>query len=551
MSENVLLPAPLGVRAEPEMREGEVAIVVTWQPSILAAPLIGGYKIYRREGGEPAFAEIGTVGSKQSSYKDRAVVSGRRYFYSVTTIDTSTPPKESDKSKPVESYYLAPPEKTAAKLLSFKQPQARVEAADGEATVTIGWDALSDPHGLLGGINVYRRDVFEAGEFARIDTVKPGETAYSDREVKAGRTYEYKLSAIDQNSPPRESAKGDAIRVYVPYVVPAPEGLQASKQMSGTILTVTLSWNPVEMAPGIVEYVVYRKDADSAEDYRVIATTAATTFVDAPFGWRFSYIVSAKDRRGTLEGAKSSPVNIQAYDLTPPARVRCDPNYDGKEARIGISWTRPLNIPIELISGYNVYKVREGDEAEQEKLTAVAQSLDPRSPMLHWEDKTVIPGHTYSYSVSALTNSTPPQESHLSPQVSVNIPSDAQIEELVYRAFKTHEEAQRTMNPDLLKEVGVPPWLEVEMRGIKLKIQSCREGIDTFTVNAITVIEFQSFHVSGHEISIEATFNLALAHYYCSTKQLERRDPDVAHRAQLIFAKEADKWLLTKMNRLS
>jgi hypothetical protein len=59
---------------------------------------LAGYKIYRSESEAGEFQEIATVASTESIYIDKAVKPGVKYYYTITSMDSSNPPNESSRS---------------------------------------------------------------------------------------------------------------------------------------------------------------------------------------------------------------------------------------------------------------------------------------------------------------------------------------------------------------------------------------------------------------------------------------------------------------------
>lgn len=91
------------------------------------------------------------------------------------------------------------------------------------ATITLGWDANSEPD--LYGYELYRTP--EGGTWARIATILAGTTTYVDREVGTGGTYRYYLLAVDTsyNRSPKSNevtAKAEARIVTVTFNVTVP-----------------------------------------------------------------------------------------------------------------------------------------------------------------------------------------------------------------------------------------------------------------------------------------------------------------------------------------
>ena len=75
------------------------AIRVSWSPPL--GPDVAGYRVYRSTG-EGAFSLAGQVGAAETTWIDRNVKPGSTYRYSVTAIDTATPPNESERSEIVD-----------------------------------------------------------------------------------------------------------------------------------------------------------------------------------------------------------------------------------------------------------------------------------------------------------------------------------------------------------------------------------------------------------------------------------------------------------------
>jgi fibronectin type 3 domain-containing protein len=98
-----------------------------------------------------------------------------------------------------------------------------------------------------------------------------------------------------------------------------------------------------------------------------------------------------------LAGELSAPIRVEAEDIFPPAvppglAAVATAGDAGTEPSIDLSW-QPVTDPD--LAGYRVYR-REAGEAW--RLISPAQSNVP--PAYH--DAQVQPGHTYSYSVSAI-----------------------------------------------------------------------------------------------------------------------------------------------------
>jgi hypothetical protein len=64
---------------------GEGFIALSWEPA--AEPDLAGYKVWRRAGGETAFALLKELSPAESSFSDTEIENDRQYVYAITAID--------------------------------------------------------------------------------------------------------------------------------------------------------------------------------------------------------------------------------------------------------------------------------------------------------------------------------------------------------------------------------------------------------------------------------------------------------------------------------
>jgi hypothetical protein len=84
--------------------EGAV-IKLYWFPNSEAD--LAGYRIYRSESESEGFVELARAGPAESSYVDGTVKAGVKYYYTVTAVDGTEPPNESERSE-VRTDRIAP-----------------------------------------------------------------------------------------------------------------------------------------------------------------------------------------------------------------------------------------------------------------------------------------------------------------------------------------------------------------------------------------------------------------------------------------------------------
>jgi hypothetical protein len=162
-----------------------------------------GYNIYRRSSRDRAHGKpLHTAGAQERSWLDNTARFGESYIYTVTALSQQEPIVESAITSEHEVVYqdrFAPP--PPSELVALAEP----------ARVRLVWRA-SEADDLAGYI-VYRREG-DTGDFTRV-TAQPLEAAeYIDTAVQSGRSYSYRVTAIDQTG--NESAPGGEVRAAVP-----------------------------------------------------------------------------------------------------------------------------------------------------------------------------------------------------------------------------------------------------------------------------------------------------------------------------------------------
>ncbi|MGN1316722.1 MAG: leucine-rich repeat protein [Acutalibacteraceae bacterium] len=143
-------------------------IKLTWKPVSNCT----GYKVYRKtENG--AYTKIATLkGADISTYTDKKVTSGVKYYYKVVAYSGSYVSSYNEVSR----YYIDNPTLSSA--------------SSGKSGVTVKWSTVTGASGYY----VYRKT--GDGSYTKIATVN-GQTkkSYLDKSAKKGKTYTYKVKA--------------------------------------------------------------------------------------------------------------------------------------------------------------------------------------------------------------------------------------------------------------------------------------------------------------------------------------------------------------------
>jgi hypothetical protein len=175
-------------------------VLVEWAPVEGAA---AGYNIYRRNAQERSSGKpVHTSGAQEKSWLDNTARFGQSYIYSVTALAQATPVVESSIGSEHEVRYVdrfAPP-----------PPTELVALAEARRVRLVWRPSEADD---LAGYLVYRR-VGETGAFVKVTQQPVVSAEFVDTAIAAGRTYTYRVTAVDQAG--NESAPGGEVRANVP-----------------------------------------------------------------------------------------------------------------------------------------------------------------------------------------------------------------------------------------------------------------------------------------------------------------------------------------------
>ncbi len=174
-------------------------ILIEWTP---VAGTVTGYNIYRRGSQERANAKpVHTAGPTEKSWLDNTARFGQGYIYSVTALSQVQPPIESAIAAEREVRYVDrfPPPAPAELVALAEAGRVRLVWRPSEAEDVAGYV-------------VYRRA--DGGQFERVTPQPVVSAEYVDTAVAAGKTYVYRVTAIDQTG--NESGPGNEVRAVVP-----------------------------------------------------------------------------------------------------------------------------------------------------------------------------------------------------------------------------------------------------------------------------------------------------------------------------------------------
>jgi hypothetical protein len=213
---------PARFELEPEQNR----VTMRWEFKDDTSSAIVGYNVHRREAQNPRYglplafvpvaepldsAEVPTSSEeaesadeseeKELEFVDRSALLGQRYIYALTTVSNRIPLVESAIAVEQELDYTDrfPP----------RSPTNLIALAEA-GRIRLLWDAPVVPD--LAGYFVERKD--PRGEFVRLNDEPLVETEFSDRDIVSGRTYSYRVVAVDDSG--NESGPGNSVEVRAP-----------------------------------------------------------------------------------------------------------------------------------------------------------------------------------------------------------------------------------------------------------------------------------------------------------------------------------------------
>src|SRR5579864_1047568 len=232
--------------------------------------------------------------------------------------------------------------------------------------------------------------------------------SYTDRVSSAPNSaasnFVYAVSVV--NSYGRSAGLSNQVEIPAAPALAAPKNFHAELNDQG----VQLSWDAV-IAPEIpglrFVYRVYRRDKTSNTDAVAgevpLEGQPSPGLLDRSFEWEKTYlyritvvtiIAPSNGSEQQVEGDDSQSVQVFAHDVFAPAvptGLQAVFSGPGQKPFIDLVWT-PDTEPD--LAGYNVYRHEQGAQPAKLNSDLVKSSA--------YRDNAVLPGHEYSYSVSAV-----------------------------------------------------------------------------------------------------------------------------------------------------
>lgn len=162
---------------------------------------------------------------------------------------------------------------------------------------------------------VYGRRVTDADYFliAEVSSCSAGVCAYEDRNILAGQTYEYYVSAVDPGSGV-ETPSAFSVEVFVPQ--PDPPSVPTGLYVVALDHANYVVWSTNARAAS--DFAFYRVYLESGDDEFLLGETDSEGFLDqlAQNGETYSYFVTAVDDQGHESGGSAAGSGTPRPDYT-------------------------------------------------------------------------------------------------------------------------------------------------------------------------------------------------------------------------------------------
>lgn len=140
------------------------------------------------------------------------------------------------------------------------------------------------------------------GTYKKVSTIKETAKSYTDKKLKAGKKYYYKLKAVGGDKTIK------SVTSKVASGKPALKPPVAKAVKAKNLKKVTLKWGKVK---GTEKYVIYRASKEKGT-YKKISTTTKTKYIDKKVkkGKTYYYKIIAKHKKSSCSSAKSEAINV-------------------------------------------------------------------------------------------------------------------------------------------------------------------------------------------------------------------------------------------------
>jgi hypothetical protein len=336
-------------------------VTLSWVPS--PDPAVSGYVVYRQDGPDKDFREVGTVRGWQSS---RFVDEGRllrrlkdqaEYLYCVAAFTD-------------EGRVSVPTSIVRARTRGAPAAVLGLQAKAGPRRIVLSWSP--SPELEVSGYRIWRSKERDA-EYRRVGTrYRREQASFTDRGLEDLQGYFYMVTAVNAVGLESEPCQPVSVRTLAPPLTPI--GVTAPSNARDR---VELSWEP-NPEPNLSHYEILRS-SKADRGYKIIgrAGPREPRFVDVRIqaGTLYFYSVVAVDFNG-LRSQPSPPV--RAFSRSPPLApvgLGAQIQVDG----VLLSWQLSTD---PNVAGYLVYQKRRYHWEVVARTRQASVSVGPLAPDL-------------------------------------------------------------------------------------------------------------------------------------------------------------------------
>lgn len=304
-----------------------------------------------------------------ATWDDRESGTTPSYTYFLTG-DPDTLDGSSKDHKVDTTYAPAPTYATSAYRPASSKPvlaKPVITASNGVSGIDLSWDKVSDATSYQ-----LQRRAYSGGKWSAWATIKEGAiVGYTDKSVKAGVDYQYKVSAKNKTDSSTSDATDTIRRLGTP-----------TGSLVATATGIKLTWNKVAGATG---YRVYRATYSGGKwsSATLLKNVNTTTLTDKTVKAGKDYRYTLVAYHGTSSGAAKTTVAIRWLKATAV-------KVTNEEKAVAVSWNKVAGA-----TGYYVYRATysHGKWSSWKKVKTVKTTT--------YKDTTVKNGTQYRYKVSA------------------------------------------------------------------------------------------------------------------------------------------------------
>ena len=341
-----------------KISNGASGVTGKWEPISGAK----GYTVLRSEYNAKTkkwskWLDLGTAKSTAKSFTDKTVKSGVTYRYALRAVNGK-----------FKSTYQA-----SNTLIYLARPTLKI--ANTSSGIKGTWNKISGATGYT----IYRSELKNGKwtEWLNLGTAKSTAKSFTDKTVKSGTTYKYKLRAINGKYKSSDFATGANVFLSTPTV-----------KIANASTGVKVSWGKIT---GAESYKIYRRQLEDGKwtAWKALGTTTKNSYVDKTANNNVNYRYTVKAINGKCYSEVKTSSTL-LYLAAPTVVV------ENVESGINVSWNK--------ISGAKTYAIyranleKDGDWSDWGIVATV------KNNKLSVTDKTVKNGETYRYIVRAVSD---------------------------------------------------------------------------------------------------------------------------------------------------